>query len=167
MMTDWAQLISKHLPLRPDACRSVLSELSRFPVVLKELLLSPEESVRYAAALVAGVALKRCMLAASRAGGTGHKGETEDVDVYLEAYAVVADDQGQQEAEGLREGPSGGGRAEGVPGEGKEGVATEGEDEDDDDVSLAKKTVRWVSVHGGGAAHDSGDKVLKPVWRCC
>ncbi|CAM9482017.1 unnamed protein product [Scytosiphon promiscuus] len=152
MMPTWAGLLSKHLPLRPDASVLVLSDLARFPVVLKELLLSPEEGVRFAAALVAGVALGRCMLTATGAGKLGQQGGSDDVDVYLEACTAVADGQGQPEVGGLLEVQSGGDCAEVVAGAGKEGrervAAAEAEGEDDDQASLVKKT-GMLSIWGG------------------
>lgn len=138
LMAHWAELLRNILPHHSDACLWLLSELGRFPTILKELVLSPDDSVRQAAAAVAGVALHQCMLTAS---GTGDGGKSEDGndDVYRAAYMAAAREQeeeylGWQEAEIL---------AQGFVAVGQEDVAAEAED---DDASLARKTVRTFFV---------------------
>lgn len=140
-MAHWAELLSKVLPNRSDACLGLLSELGRFPIILKELVLSQEESVRQAAAAVAGVALRQCMLTASGAGDGGRAEDGND-DAYRAAYVASAGEQaddhlGWQGGENL---------AQGFVAVGQGDVAAEAED---DDARLARKTVRtWCSFCG-------------------
>lgn len=135
MMGHWAGLLRNILPHRSDACVWLLSELDHFPTVLKELVLSREDSVRQAVAVVAGVALRQCMLTAS---GARDRGRLEDVndDVYRAAYMAAAREQeddnlGWQGEEHL---------AQGFVAVGQGDVAAEAED---GDARLARKTVRF------------------------
>ncbi|CAB1113461.1 unnamed protein product [Ectocarpus sp. CCAP 1310/34] len=147
LMTTWAGMVRQHLPLRPEACRWLLKELGGSPSTLKELLLSPEESVRYAATSVATAALQRCMQAASNdsggepGGGGGPGGDGDDA--YTAAYAAAI------EARDRREFPGGqGGTAEEfVALGGGEGVPS-AEAAGDNDAFLAQKT-GLLSLWGG------------------
>lgn len=136
-MTQWAEMLRNNLPHRSDACRWLLSELGHFPTILKELLLSPEETVRQAAASVADAALRQCMLTAGGAGGGGRSQDGEG-DAYLAAYTAAAEEQDRQEAERFDWGQDLG---QGFVAVGQGGVAT---DAQDDDTSLAQKTVRSI-----------------------
>lgn len=137
-MAHWAELLSNILPHRLDACLWLLSELGRFPTILKELVLSPEDSVRQAVAVVAGVALRQCMLTASGA-GDGGRSEGGGDDVYRAAYMAAAREQ-EDEYLGWQEGEN---VAQGFVAVGQGDVATEAED---DDTRLARKTVRSFFV---------------------
>lgn len=143
-MTQWAEMLSNYLPNRSDACRWLLNELGHFPTILKELLLSPDETVRQAAASVADTALRRCMLAAGGGGGGGGRSQGRDSDASLGLYAAAAEEQERQEAEGLNWGQDLG---EGFVAVGQGGVAT---DPQGDDTSLAQKTVRGALQAGMG-----------------
>lgn len=148
-MTHWVQLLSKSLPRSSDTCLWLLSELGRFPIILKELVLSAEESVRHAAAEIAGVALQQCMLTASGA-GDGERSEDGN-DIYRSAYEAAAGEQ----ADVNLEWQAGENLAEGFVAVGQGDVAAETED---DDARLARKTVRvfvvWRGEHSGvGCVH--------------
>lgn len=135
-MAHWAELLRNTLLHRSDACLLLLSELGRFPTILKELVLSPEDSVRHAAGVVAGVALGKCMLTASGAGDGGRSEDGND-DAYRAAYMAAAREQ-EEEYLGWQGGEN---LAQGFFAVGQEDVdvATEAED---DDARLARKTVR-------------------------
>jgi len=92
LMAWWAELLCNILPHRSDACLWLLNELGRSPTILKELVLSPEETVRYAAASVAAAALRQCILTAGGAGDGGRSGVGND-DVYLAAYTAATEEQ--------------------------------------------------------------------------
>lgn len=138
-MTTWAGMVRQHLPLRPEACRWLLNELGGSPSTVKELLLSPDESVRYAATSVATAALQRCMQAANddSGGDPGGEGGPGGDDAYMAAYAAAI------EARDRREFPGGqGGTPEGfIALGGGEGVPA-AEPAGDNDAFLAHKTVR-------------------------
>lgn len=140
LMTQWAEMLRKHLPYRPDACRWLLSELGRSPTILKELLLSAEEAVRQAAASVADAALRQCMLAAGGGGGGECGGVSQDGvgDVYLEAYTAAVEEQDRLEAEEFNWGQDLG---EGFVAMGQGSVDTGAQD---DGTSVAQKTVRGI-----------------------
>lgn len=133
LMAHWAELLRNILPHRLDACLWLLNELGRFPTILKELVLSPEDTVRQAVALVAGVALRQCMLTASGAGDGGRSEDGND-DVYRAAYMAAVREQ--EEFVGWQGGEK---LAQGFVAVGQEDVAAEAED---DDARLARKTVR-------------------------
>eukprot|EP00903_Cladosiphon_okamuranus_P019913 g18301.t2 len=136
LMAHWAELLRNILPHHSDACVWLLSELGRSPTILKELVLSPDDSVRQAAAAVAGVALHQCMLTASGARDRG-KSEDGNDDVYRAAYL-----EQEQEYLGWQGGEN---LAHGFVAVGQEDVAAEAED---DDARLARKT-RLLSIWSG------------------
>lgn len=140
LMAHWAELLRNTLLHRSDACLWLLSELGRFPTILKELMLSPEDSVRHAAAVVAGVALRKCMLTASGAGDGGRPEDGND-DAYRAAYLAAAREQ-EEEYLGWQGGEK---LAQGFVGVGQEDVDV-GAEAEDDDARLARKTVRVYLV---------------------
>lgn len=133
-MAWWAELLCNILPHRSDACLWLLNELGRCPTILKELVLSPEETVRHAATCIAAAALRQCMLTTSDAGND---------DVYLAAYTAAAEEQDRQEAEMFLGGGGQGGEslAQGFVAVGQADVASEAQD---DDTLLVQKTVRGL-----------------------
>eukprot|EP00752_Nemacystus_decipiens_P004045 g3704.t1 len=144
LMAHWAELLRNTLSHRSDACLWLLGELGRFPTILKELVLSPEDSVRHAAAVLAGVALRKCMLIASGA-GDGGRPEHGNGDVYRAAYMAAAREQEEEEYPEWQ----GGGEnlAQGFVALGQEDVDVAAEAEDDD-ARLARKT-GLLSIWGG------------------
>ncbi len=142
-MAWWAELLCNILPHRADACLWLLNELGRCPTILKELVLSPEETVRYTAASVAAAALRQCMLTA-RGAGEGERSVGND-DVYLAAYTAAAEERDRQEAETFLGGGGQGGEglAQGFVAVGQAGAASETQNAD---TLLAQKTVRGLFV---------------------
>lgn len=134
-MGNWAELLSKHLPKRSDACRWLLDELGCVPETVKELLLSSDEAVREAAGLVMSAALRQSM---ATAGGAGGRDGVEDA--YLAAYAAAVEQEEHGE-EGLEVGEHGDGlSAEGFVAVGHGNVDTERKD----DARAVQNMVRHV-----------------------